>query len=104
WPLTDCWPRRRDARLYAGPWPVICHPPCGPWGNYKARCFRQGKEHGLLALEFVHRWGGVVEQPTGSDLFDLHGCGGTVGKLAQGDHGHAAIKATLLYFARPEPS
>ncbi len=98
WPLVDCWPERRDARLYAGPWPVICHPPCGCWGKYSAIC-RHSKGHGILAVEFVHRWGGVIEQPVGSQLFRLHSRGGTIEQVNQGDYGHAALKPTLLYWS-----
>ena len=32
-PGVDAWPKSRDARLYAGPWPVVAHPPCQRWGK-----------------------------------------------------------------------
>jgi len=97
WPQVQIWTARNDARRYAGPWPVICHPPCGPWGVWAWKS-RESREHGLIALEMVHRWGGVVEQPAGSQLFKMHGRGGVVEKVSQGDFGHLARKDTLLYW------
>ena len=97
WPKVEIWGVGRDARRYDGPWPVICHPPCGPWGVFKGMCFRESKEHGVKAMELVHRWGGIVEQPVGSSLFREHGAGGKIEKVNQGDYGHLGQKATLLY-------
>lgn len=34
---VDAWPIERDARTYAGPHPVVAHPPCNLWVNMAAQ-------------------------------------------------------------------
>ena len=71
---VDPWPQERDARLYAGPWPVIAHPPCERWGRYWGGSPTtwprkiKGDDDGCFAaaLASVRRWGGVLEHPEGS--------------------------------------
>jgi hypothetical protein len=92
---VECWGVLEDAYKYPGPYPVICHPPCGPWGKYRA-VSRQDAHAGLVALGFVDTWGGVLEQPASSSLFR----GGLV--INQSDFGHPAQKATRLYWAGHE--
>ena len=63
---VDPWDRERDARLYAGPHPVVAHPPCERWGRYwsggpSGRVRRElGDDEGCFAaaLASVRRWGG----------------------------------------------
>lgn len=103
----DCWGIERDARTYAGPAPVIAHPPCGHWGRYRANCRLPGKDCGPLAVDQVRRFGGVLEQPASSRLLRYCGCptepgqrdlhGGQVLYVDQGNYGHLAAKATVLY-------
>jgi len=98
--LEDVYTETRDAHTYRGPYPIIAHPPCGPWG--KLRYFSdEDCEHGIKAMELVHRWGGVVEQPKGSQLFIQYGRGGVIEECNQGDYGHRATKPTLLYWYVP---
>lgn len=119
-PDVDPWDEKRDARLYAGPWPVVAHPPCARWGRYwgggpSVRVPRKlGDDGGCFAaaLDAVRRFGGVLEHPQASHAwraFDLnqppfHGgwvaadfLGGWTCYVEQGHYGHKARKATWLY-------
>lgn len=105
---VDPWDRERDARLYAGPYPVVAHPPCGPWGAL--RHLYKGNEHACAprAVEQVRAFGGVLEHPRGSKLWqhcrlprpggisDEHG--GFAIEVDQCAWGHVARKRTWLYF------
>lgn len=105
-PGVDCWDRARDARLYPGPWPVVAHPPCGPWANL--RQLYRGDEHdcAVRAVAQVRAWGGVLEHPRGSTLWshcnlprpnsvmDAYGYSIVVDQCAWG---HVARKRTWLY-------
>lgn len=119
-PDVDPWDKTRDARLYAGPHPVVAHPPCERWGRYwhggpSARVRRvKGDDDGCFAaaLDAVRRWGGVLEHPEASAAWDAFGIkrplrgggwsladdvGGWTCCVEQGHYGHPARKATWLY-------
>lgn len=93
----DIWDTTRDANLYDGDGPIIAHPPCGPWGKL-AHLSTEDRRHGIRAMELVHQYGGVVEQPAGSQLFKLHGRpGALILWVNQADYGHPSMKPTDLY-------
>ena len=118
----------RDARLYAGPYRVVAHPPCERWGRYWGGApltwprLIKGDDGGCFraALEAVRTWGGVLEHPEGSWAWPFHSLvrpprhGGWVAAgdgigwtccVEQGHYGHRARKATWLYLAGvPLPS
>jgi hypothetical protein len=117
---VDPWDQERDARLYAGPHPVVAHPPCQRWGRYwsggpSAKVRRElGDDDGCFAaaLNAVRTWGGVLEHPEASHAWRTFGLvappklGGWIlagdGQgftccVEQGHYGHPARKATWLY-------
>jgi len=106
-PGVDCWDESRDARNYPGPFPVVAHPPCRGWGRLRAFANVQPGELdlGRVAVDMVRRYGGVLEHPAGSKLWEACGLpapgqrdawGFTLG-VRQSDFDHRAPKATFLY-------
>ena len=67
----DCWGVDRNAKLYDGPGPVIAHPPCGPYGAFRWNCHKQDPECALVAVRQVRQFGGVLEHPAGSALWQV---------------------------------
>lgn len=121
-PGVDPWDEKRDARLYAGPHPVVAHPPCERWGRYwgggpmlhgTPKQKKLGDDGGCFgsALSAVRTWGGVLEHPEASHAWKRFGIpappksGGWLGVppyaftccVEQGHYGHRARKATWLY-------
>lgn len=123
--LVEHWyDEARDARKYDGPWPVVAHPPCGPWGAFAHLCKTSAQDPALAlrALDQVRSFGGVLEHPRNSRLY-THAClpkpgelpdsfGGFSIDVDQLHWGHVAHKRTWLYLvgiraeditAPPEP-
>jgi len=114
---VDPWDEPRDARRYAGPYPVVAHPPCDRWCqmapvNQARYGHRVGDDGGCFAsaLASVRRWGGVLEHPALTLAWAAFGlprppaegwrltfCGGWVAQVEQRHYGHRARKATWLY-------
>ena len=119
---VDPWDQARDARRYAGPHPVVAHPPCQRWGRFwhgstrKPHQFKLGDDGGCFrsALEAVRKWGGVLEHPCDSHAWRHFGlmppkrhagwqpAGDLIGwtcYVEQGHYGHMSRKPTWLYAA-----
>lgn len=123
-PDVDPWPEERDARTYAGPWPVVAHPPCQRWGKMwfgqpltvkrTGERKKRGDDGGCFeaALAAVRKWGGVLEHPwhshawphfhltvppRGGGWIMADDLGGWTCCVEQGRYGHYARKPTLLY-------
>lgn len=106
---VDYWTAERDARGYAGPYPVVAHPPCAGWGMLRHLAANDnGRDAcGPRAVGQVRQWRGVLEQPAHSQLW-TH-CelprpdaapdrwGGYAIEVAQCAWGHPARKRTWLY-------
>lgn len=126
-PGVDPWDEARDARLYAGPHPVVAHPPCQLWGNFAFVNFKRwGGEHNRpgndggcfsAALAAVRAYGGVLEHPAFSRAWKAHGlvapraegwtdCSGGewVCEVWQSAYGHLARKRTWLFYKGAKPA
>lgn len=119
-PGVEPWDVTRDARGYAGPHPVVAHPPCQRWGRYwhgapnRPHEYRLGEDAGCFAaaLTSVRNYGGVLEHPAYSKAWRFFGLtspdrgagwseadsfGGWTCYVEQGHYGHIGRKATWLY-------
>jgi hypothetical protein len=121
-PGVDPWDEARDARQYAGPHPVVAHPPCQRWGRFwhgstrKPHQYKMGDDGGCFAAAFwaVNNFGGVIEHPADSHAWGEFQIakpprsGGWVTAsnglanawtccVYQGHYGHDSGKATWLY-------
>jgi hypothetical protein len=128
-PGVDAWDEVRDARLYAGPWPVVAHPPCQRWGKMwfgqpltvKRTGVRKvkGADGGCFkaALAAAREFGGVIEHPWQSHAWKHFGLavppreggwvkadefGGWTCCVEQGQYGHYARKPTMIYAVRTD--
>lgn len=122
-PGVDPWDKERDARLYAGPWPVVAHPPCGRWHqlsavNAKRWGYVINQDDGCFAsaLASVRRWGGVLEHPAETRAFKMHGIpepraghwqrtidSDWATEVNQAAYGHRARKRTWLLYRGDAP-
>lgn len=119
-PGVDPWDKQRDARRYAGPYPVVAHPPCQRWGRFwhgsprKPHQFQLGDDKGCFeaALCAVRQFFGVLEHPKDSHAWEHFGLvkppaaggwikaddqGGWTCCVYQGHYGHHSGKGTWLY-------
>ena len=119
-PDVDPWDETRDARAYAGPHPVVAHPPCQRWGRFwhgstrKPHQYKLGDDGGCFAaaLAAVRKWGGVLEHPCDSHAWKFYGLvpparhtgwqsagdgSGMTCYVEQGHYGHMSRKPTWLY-------
>ena len=112
---VDAWDEVRDASRYLGPWPVVAHPPCRGWGRLRHLAkVRPGElALALFAVDRVRRFGGVLEHPASSQLWQAAGLprpgerdafGGFTYVVHQSWWGHRAPKATWLYVVGVDPS
>jgi hypothetical protein len=106
--LADVYDIERDARNYSGNFPVVAHPPCRAWGRLRAfaKPCPDERDLALFAVNSVRRFGGVLEHPAGSTLWDdanlprpgaCDRFGGYTLPINQYDFGHRAKKSTWLY-------
>jgi hypothetical protein len=119
---VDAWHAERDAHRYAGPHAVVAHPPCAGWSRLRHLAHKRDIDSAAHAFACVRLFGGVLEQPAHSKMWEafgapwpcdadlrevdgapLHGAqhtdehGGYTVQLDQCEWGHVARKRTWLY-------
>lgn len=124
-PDVDPWDEERDARKYAGPHPVVAHPPCARWCRMAVQVeqrhgLRVGEDGGCFdsALASVRAYGGVLEHPAYSNAWPAFGLPrpfhgdwfpdeffprAWTTQVAQSAYGHRQEKLTWLYYVGSKP-
>jgi hypothetical protein len=112
---TDVYDIHRDARTFAGNKPIVAHPPCRAWGRlaHMAKPRADEKELAVYAIKMIRRFGGVLEHPERSKLWNHLSLplganrdefGGFTLSIDQHWFGHKARKRTWLYIVGISPS
>jgi hypothetical protein len=73
---VEAYDMKRDARTFQGGMPVVAHPPCRSWSAYcahQAKPLEGERELALWCVGQVQTWGGILEQPAHSRLWDAAG-------------------------------
>lgn len=108
---AECFDRSRDAFTYRGTLPVVAHPPCRHFGRLRQFASAAAREVevalALHCVRAVREFGGVLEHPATSALWDVAGLprpgpavdafGGWCVRVRQEWFGHRAPKPTWLY-------
>lgn len=123
-PDVELWDEQRDARLYAGPHPVVAHPPCARWCmlaplNAHQYGYQVGDDDGCFAsaLLAVETYGGVLEhhaysyawpafhlpRPWRGHWIRSFTSPGWVVEISQAAYGHPTRKRTWLYYVGQDP-
>lgn len=103
----DVWDAERDARRFPLDRPVIAHPPCRAWANFRhlAKPREDERDLAVFAMWAVRHCGGVLEHPVLSGLWEFFRVrpgvrdewGGLLVVIDQSAYGHRAQKRTGLY-------
>lgn len=113
-PECDVYDIDRDARTWPGGSPAVAHPPCRAWGrlSHMAKPRPDEKDLARFAVAMIRQFGGVLEHPNASRLWDDQNLpipgsrdefGGFTLPIFQQWFGHRAEKSTLLYVVGCEP-
>lgn len=113
---VDAFDADRDALTFTGGLPVVAHPPCRAWSRMRhfAKPRPGERDLALFAIDMVRKCGGVVEHPSGSELWKVAGLpapgstavdsfGGWTLPISQKWFGHRAEKRTWLYIVGVSP-
>ena len=74
-PYVDVYDAERNAMTWIGGTPVVAHPPCRAWASLQhcAKPKPGEKNYALWSIEQVRTWGGVLEHPQRSTLWEVAG-------------------------------